>query len=122
MNLENCICVIEDNVPIRKLFCTLLKRAGYETMDFDDGTSSSEWLKTNKVKAIIMDILLPDINGTELIKIVREGANKDTCIVAITGFAASHDREKFTELGFNGYLAKPINTTTFVADVENFIK
>ncbi len=110
-------------MPIRKLLCTLLKRGGYETVDFDNGAESLEWLGSNKAKAVLMDILLPDINGTELIQSVRAlEQHKETVIVAVTGFAASHDREKFSELGFNGYLSKPINTTTFIEDIEAIIK
>lgn len=122
MATSNIICVIEDNMPIRKLFCTLLKKSGYETMDFGDGRSALDWLEGNDVKAILMDILLPDINGTDLIKLVRNfGNHATTPVVAATGFAASQDREKFLELGFTGYLAKPINTSTFVNELENFI-
>ena len=72
-SIENPICVIEDNTPIRKLFCTLLKKAGFTTIDFPDGTSSVNWLRSNNhPHAVIVDILLPDINGTEVLKVIRE--------------------------------------------------
>lgn len=123
MASDNIVCVIEDNTPIRKLFCTLLKRSGYETVDFDNGRSALDWLNNNKPKTIVMDILLPDINGTDLIKMVKGiEINKTTPVVAVTGFAATQDREKFIELGFLGYLAKPVNTSTFVSDLETIIK
>lgn len=122
MNNEKLICVIEDNTPIRKLYCTLLKRAGYETMDFEEGKPAIEWLATNPVRAIIMDILLPDMNGTELFEQVRLlDLHRTTPVVAITGFAATQDRQKFVNIGFTGYIPKPINTSTFVSDVENII-
>ncbi len=122
MEVNKLICVIEDNTPIRKLFCTLLKKSGYETVDFDDGKSALAYLSASSPKAIIMDILLPDINGTDLIKLVHDiSINKDTPVVAVTGFAATQDREKFIELGFRGYLAKPVNTASFVLDLEKLI-
>lgn len=122
MSTKKVICVIEDNVPIRKLFSTLLRKAEYEVFDFDDGKSSVEWLTNNNADAILMDILLPDINGTDLIKLVRELPNhSNTKVIAATGFAASQDKEKFLELGFNGYLSKPINTSSFVSDIEQII-
>lgn len=114
------ICVIEDNTPIRRLFCTILKKAGYETMDFADGLSAIEWLKSNNTSGIIMDILLPDLNGTELISMVRDmPSGENVPIIAVTGFAQANDRERFMELGFDSYIAKPVNTTNFVKDVQN---
>ncbi len=122
MNAEKLICVIEDNTPIRKLYCTLLKRAGYETVDFEEGKPAIEWLSVNSARAIIMDILLPDMNGTDLYYQVRQiEIHSATPIIAITGFATTQDRQKFVNIGFTGYIPKPINTTTFVSDVENII-
>lgn len=113
------ICVIEDNTPIRRLFCTILKKAGFETVDFADGFSAVEWLKENQISGIIMDILLPDLNGTELISMVRDLPNVvNAPIIAVTGFAQANDRERFMQLGFDSYIAKPVNTATFVSEVK----
>ncbi len=120
---QKTICVIEDNAPIRKLYCTLLKKSGLNTVEFSDAASTLEWLKNNTPDAIIMDILLPDINGTELIGIIREmPACKGVPVVAATGFATSNDRDKFLELGFDSYISKPVNTKTFVNDIISVIE
>lgn len=117
------ICVIEDNMPIRKLFCTLLRKSGYSAVDFGDGQSAIEWIRQNNASLVIMDILLPDLNGTDLIKMVRALDHySNTPVIAVTGFAGALDRDKFIELGFDSYLSKPINTTTFVAEIEKLIK
>ena len=42
---EDTICIIEDNTPIRKLFATLLKKSGYNAIDFASGSSALEWAK-----------------------------------------------------------------------------
>lgn len=113
------ICVIEDNTPIRKLFCTILSKSGFATVDFSDGFSAVEWLKENACTGMIMDILLPDLNGTELISMVRDMPNgKNVPIIAVTGFAQANDKERFMELGFDSYIAKPVNTATFVNEVK----
>ncbi len=118
--MENySICVIEDNIPIRKLYVTLLKKAGFVTYDFGDGSSSLNWLKTHNVNGIIMDILLPDINGNDLVKQVKSlDIHKNTIVCAITGFAQEQDKEKFLNDGFAFYLSKPINTATFIDDIK----
>jgi len=123
MENKKTICIIEDNTPNRKLFAILLAKAGYNVVDFGDGKSSLDWLKNNNVDLIIMDILLPDMNGTELIKYVREiSQHKDIIVIAITGFTSANDKDKFIHAGFNGYISKPVNTATFVAEIEAFLQ
>lgn len=116
------ICIIEDNLPIRKLFATLLRKSGFEIFDFGDGKSALSWFSTNKPDIVILDILLPDINGTELLPLIRsiEGLENLTAI-AVTGFAGMYDKEKYLEIGFNGYISKPISTATFVDEVKAFL-
>jgi CheY-like chemotaxis protein len=116
------ICVVEDNAPIRKLFCTLLKKAGFEVVDFGDGASASGWLKNNQPLLLLVDILLPDMNGSDIMlefKALEHG--KDIPTVAATGLAHSQDREKFLAMGFDAYLIKPINTATFAKEIQDVI-
>lgn len=121
--MENTICVIEDNMPIRKLFSTLLSKNGFQVVDFGDGATSLAWLKENMPNAILCDILLPDMNGSDILNFVRskpDGAKVP--IIAATGFAKINDREKYLEMGFDGYISKPINTATFVQEIKEYIE
>ncbi len=116
------VCIIEDNTPNRKLFAMLLKKSGYEVVDFENATISLDWLKDNPVDIVLMDILLPDMNGSELLNYVKNMPSQSNVkIVAITGFSSVSDKEKFIAQGFDGYLSKPISTTTFVKDIEVFL-
>lgn len=116
------VCIIEDNIPIRKLFTTLLKKAGFQTVDFPNGTSGVEWVKQNKCLAMIVDILLPDLSGSDILKIVRELPEGDKIpVIAVTGFAQVNDKEKYIEMGFDFYIAKPVDTDTFASDIEAVI-
>lgn len=119
-NQDAPIAVIEDNVPIRKLFCTILNKAGFKTVEFSDASSSIDGLKKTEVSTVLLDILLPDKNGTELIEDLRGiGSLKDIPIVAVTGFAQPSDQQKFMKIGFDGFIPKPINTTTFVQEIKD---
>jgi len=116
------VCIIEDNTPNRKLFAMLLKKSNYEVVDFENATTAIDWLKNSNVDLVLLDILLPDMNGSELMQHIKDLPNhQNTKIIAITGFSSITDKEKFLQQGFDGYLSKPINTTTFVKDIEAFL-
>jgi len=116
------IIVVEDNAAIRKLFCTLIKKQGYEVTDFENGESVLKGLPNLKPDLMVLDILLPDINGTDLISKIRAVPHcSNVPVIAVTGFATEQDAAKFKELGFNGYLSKPINTTAFIDEIKKHI-
>ncbi len=120
--MEKKVCVIEDNTPNRKLFVMLLKKSGYEVFDFEGAQSALEWLKANTIEFVLMDILLPDMNGMELIQYIRQIPNlKKIKIVAITAFTSTLDQHKFAQVGFDGFVSKPVNTATFVKEIEAFL-
>lgn len=119
-NQDAPIAVIEDNAPISKLFCTILNKAGFKTVEFSDAKSSIDGLKKTEVSTVLLDILLPDKNGTELIEDLRGISSlKDIPIVAVTGFAQPSDQQKFMKIGFDGFIPKPINTITFVQEIKD---
>lgn len=119
-NQEAPIAVVEDNTPIRKLFCTILNKAGFKTIEYSDAKSAIEGLKSKEVSTILLDILLPDKNGTDLIEDLRSNSNlKDIPIIAVTGFAQSSDQHKFMKLGFDGFIPKPVNTSSFVQEIQD---
>lgn len=69
----------------------------------------------------MLDILLPDKNGTELIEDLRAIKNlKEVPIIAVTGFAQTSDQQKFMKFGFDGFIEKPINTTSFVNEIKEY--
>jgi CheY-like chemotaxis protein len=116
------ICVIEDNKGIRKMFCILLNKAGFKTVEFVDGNSALEWLSSNQAIGILADILLPDMNGTEILTAVRQLKNGDNItVIAVTGFALSSDKDKYLKMGFDGYISKPVDTHTFAEQVKEIM-
>jgi len=119
----NTICVIEDNTPIRKLLSTILGKSGYSVVDFGDGSSALEWLKTNTPHAMLVDYVLPDLDGSVIIEFIRnkpEGSNIP--VIAVTGLAQENDKEKILKLGFDSYISKPIDTANFANQVKSIIE
>lgn len=121
--LPTTVCIIEDNTAIRKLFNIILKKHGYTTVEFEEGTPAIAWLRENIPAVVLCDDILPDINGRDIIKMVRQfDHGSKLCVIAVTGYALVADRERYIALGFDGYIPKPINTTTFVEEIRSVVE
>ncbi|MEK7851718.1 MAG: response regulator [Deltaproteobacteria bacterium] len=113
------ILIVEDNEINMKLIKTILKSKGYLLTEARDGEEALQAVASEAPDLILMDIQIPKIDGLEATRRIRkmEGLG-NTLIVALTAHAMEGDREKILEAGCNGYIAKPINTRTFVEEIE----
>lgn len=115
--------IIEDNENNMYLTSFLLENSGHTILRAYDGQAGVDMATNEKPDLILLDIQIPKMNGYEVAGLLRKDQNlKDTPIVAITSFAMPGDREKTLDAGCNGYIKKPINPDTFVAEVESYLK
>lgn len=113
------ILVIDDNMMNRKLFNFLLKKAGHDVFEAEDGRQGVERAKTVMPTLILMDIQMPDMDGVTALKAIREhAATAGIPVIAITSYAMKGDRERFLSEGFVDYLSKPIDNEVFLASVK----
>lgn len=121
MTLE--VLVVEDDPLSLELTRDLLENAGHRVRTAPDGASCRRQLESGARPALILlDILLPDVDGTELLTELR--SREDTAamvIAALTAHALPGDRERYLERGFDAVLTKPIDTRTFVRDIERLV-
>ena len=111
--------MIEDNEQNRYLVTFLLERRGYEVLAVADGARGIEAAQTMMPALILLDIQLPLMDGYAVARALRAiEALRAIPIVAVTSYAMLGDREKALESGCTGYIEKPINPATFVAEVE----
>ena len=116
------VCVIEDNKPIRKLLTTILEKSGFATISFGDGATALEWLKVNTPLIVLADFVLPDLDGGAIVDFIRQMPNGNKIpVIAVTGLAQENDRERILKMGFDSYIAKPIQTATFATQVKEII-
>ncbi|MCL7412995.1 MAG: response regulator [ANME-2 cluster archaeon] len=117
------VLVVEDNPVNMKLITLVLKKHGHEPLFATCGEEGVEKAASEHPDIILMDILLPDIDGLEATRRIRNiGTMKDTPIIAITSYAMAGDREKILEAGCNGYFEKPINPLTIMDEIEKIIQ
>lgn len=117
------ILVIEDNENNMYLMNFLLTKYGYEVVKAITGEEGVELAEKEKPDLILMDIMLPGIDGIEATRLIRElEIDKKAPIIAITSFAMSGDKEKLLANGCTGYIEKPINPETFMGEIEKFLE
>lgn len=116
------VLLVEDNPLNQELVRDLLEVAGHDVTVAADGETLREIVAhTAAPNVILMDVLLPGADGVTLLRELRARTELDVVpIVAVTAQALTGDLQRFLEAGFDGVLTKPINTRTFVADVEKY--
>ncbi|MBN1431815.1 MAG: response regulator [Methanomicrobiaceae archaeon] len=117
------ILIIEDTIENMYLTTYLLTNAGHEIIQATTGEEGVEKALSEHPDIILMDILLPGIDGYEATMRIREAeTDKPIPVVALTSYAMVGDREKALSLGCTGYIEKPIDPETFVKKIEEFLK
>jgi CheY-like chemotaxis protein len=115
------ILVIEDNPDNIKLVDYVLRAHGYEPLLATDGSEGLRIALATEPDLILLDIRMPKMDGYEVAARLKEAGLKATKVVAVTASAMVGDRERIFAAGFDGYIQKPIEPETFMADVERFL-
>jgi len=117
---EEVILIVDDEKEIRELIDIYLKGEGYKTLKAEDGEEALEILKKNEVDLIILDIMMPKLNGIEACLKIRE--EREMPIIMLS--AKSQDIDKILGLntGADDYLTKPFNPLELVARVKSQLR
>ena len=116
------ILVVEDNVLMRKLFVRCLEEGGYTVVEADDPRIVIELMREITPDLVVMDIVMPNVSGVELIKQIRgDAALAATPVVAVTNLATPADKRRLADAGFNGHVSKPIKPKEFLTTVAGFL-
>jgi len=120
--MKRKILLIEDNAQNRYLVTYLMEQAGHEVVPAVSGPIGIELAGQVRPDLVLLDIQLPVMDGYAVARALKGNpATGAIPIVAVTSYAMVGDREKALAAGCDGYMEKPINPETFVADVERFL-
>ena len=111
------ILVVEDSKDLNLLIVKTLKKAGYSVDGCYDGEEAKLHLLGAEYDAILLDIMMPKLNGYELLKQLREQGN-DTPVLFLTAKDAISDRVKGLDLGADDYLVKPFDFEELLARIR----
>src|SRR2546427_162631 len=115
--------IIEDNPANLELVRYLLDAHGYPTLTATTGEDGLRLFASARPDIVLCDLQLPVLDGYEVLSEIRKDpARGDTMVIAVTAFSMSGDRAKVTAAGFDGYISKPIDPTTFVQQIESLLR
>jgi len=110
------VLIVEDNDDSRELLHQLLERAGFGCKTAGTGTAALEVLRGFAPDIAILDVGLPEMDGFELARRIRQDPeHAHTILIAVTGYGRAADHAASREVGFDGHLVKPVNTGQLLA-------
>lgn len=117
------ILIVEDNPLNRLLIHDILELRGHEVIEASTVDEARNALASARPDLVLLDVQIPGGGGEAVIREVRKRQDlNDIPIVAVTSLAMPGDRERLLSIGFQGYLSKPIDTRTFGAAIESYLK
>lgn len=115
------ILIVEDDKELRELFSTVLLKNGYKTTGAKDGIEALNVLDKEYIDLIISDIMMPNMDGFELIKSIRD-AQFNLPILMITAKERFQDKQRGFLLGIDDYMVKPIDVNEMVLRVGALLR
>jgi len=115
------ILVVDDNIKIRKLMEIYLKQEGYNVLPAENGEKALEILESTSADLIIADIMMPEMDGYELVKELRN-ADFNMPILMVTAKHAFPDKKMGFDLGVDDYMTKPVDMEELVLRVKALLR
>ena len=114
--------VIEDNEDNMVLITRFLEKFGYNVLKAETGKQGIEIALQKRPDFIILDIQLPDIEGTEVLRKIRStDIGNSIPVIAMTSYAMAGDRERLLAAGCDGYVEKPIDPDRVITQIRQVI-
>ena len=114
------ILVIDDDEGIREVFSTILRQKGYEVDTAQNAREAIEKSRSNLYHLALVDIRLPDMEGTKLLEQLVDTTPKMKKII-VTGYPSLNNSVESLNLGADGYIMKPVDTATLLSMVEKHL-
>lgn len=117
------ILLVEDNEINRQVARELLEAMGFTIQLAVNGREAVEWVKKEQFRLVFMDIQMPEMNGYQATRVIREEVSElDLPIIAMTAHAMTGDKERCLAAGMNDHLAKPLNPAALKQKLEHWLQ
>ena len=118
------ILIVDDNALVLKAYANVLSKRGYRVLTAGNGNSALRIIKQEKISLILLDVMLPDLSGLEILRLLKSNPQTEHIfVVLISSMATSPGNQiEGMELGADGYLVKPMPVWELVVRVNGFLK
>ncbi|MBI3969260.1 MAG: response regulator, partial [Chloroflexi bacterium] len=113
------VLVVEDDVSIRQLVADILEDAGYDVVTASDGTRAMQMLPTTELDAILLDMHMPGMNGSEFVDACRLTPGPRVPIIVFT--AGDHAPRVARGIHADGFVSKPFDVSELLGVIDNVI-
>lgn len=120
MPQKNRILVVDDEDALRTVLSSELEGEGYKVASAADGSEAIEILKKEGFDLILLDIKMPNVDGFEVLKFVKE-SHPDTKVIMLTGFADLKNAIESKKLGAEDFVSKPYDLVDLLTTVERVL-
>jgi DNA-binding response OmpR family regulator len=116
------VLVVDDEPTIGEVVCRYLQRAGYETHVALDGVEAVEAAAEREPDLVVLDLMLPGLDGLEAMRRIRANGKRRTAIILLTARGEESDRVIGLRLGADDYIVKPFSPAELVARVDAVLR
>ena len=116
------VLVVDDEPTIAEVVCRYLERAGYATASAGDGLTALDAANAEPTDLMVLDVMLPGIDGLEVMRRVRQGVRPTPAIILLTARGEETDRIAGLSLGADDYVVKPFSPGELVARIDAVLR
>ncbi|MBO5008014.1 MAG: response regulator transcription factor [Clostridia bacterium] len=119
----NTVFCVEDDANIRELISYTLTSAGFEVESFENGNAFFKRLSVQTPDVVLLDIMLPDMDGMEILKKLRSDESKNNvCVIMLTAKSERMDKIRGLDTGADDYMTKPFDVLELISRVKAILR
>lgn len=117
------VLIVDDEVDVVEVVTVLLEHEGYQIMKAYDGKEALEIVDKETPDLIILDIMMPEIDGVEVCRRLRQREElKEVPIVMFSAKLSAIDKKESFDAGADGFISKPFNARGFIAGIKTYLE
>ncbi len=115
--------MVDDDLELCMIFQTVFKHLGYDSVFAGNGKEAVVIATTQKPDLILMDLIMPVVNGFQATRMIRQNPKtRSIPVIAVTALTSSEEREECLKIGCNDYIAKPFTIKDLASRIEKLLK
>lgn len=123
ITVQSKIVIVEDEPDTAEMFAEMMRMSGYQIYKAYNGTSAVALISKEKPAAVVLDLMMPDLSGLEVLRFIREDPEiSDIPVIVVSAKSLPSDIKNGLEAGASVYLTKPVGYLDLKAAVENAIR